>query len=76
MGDDLNHYARTIDIETALILGGEITAVCGEVFEPELQVGTSGSAADPELAICASCELIFSLEAELARLADSVEMAR
>lgn len=59
MNDDLNHYARRVDIDTALITGDTITGLCGETFVPELEVGSSGSSEDPTLPICPVCEVIL-----------------
>lgn len=73
--EDLNHYSPQAEVDMALIAGGNITAVCGEVFEPQLQIGSGGSAADPALEICPACELIISLESELSRFADTKEMS-
>ncbi len=59
---DLNHYVKRADLQTALIIGGVVRSLCGEPIEPELRIGSSGAADDPDLAICPACDEILYLE--------------
>lgn len=63
-----NHVIPDADIQLAVIEGTPVKALCGEVFTATVQVGTSGSAADPTAGLCARCDRIRSLEREYAKV--------
>ncbi|MEV5042722.1 DUF3039 domain-containing protein [Microbacterium sp. LMI1x-1-1.1] len=66
----VNHYAARKAIDTALISGGDIRALCGEHFTPSLRVGSGGKADDPGAEICAECQALLDLMGDLEYLRD------
>nr|WP_231370909.1 DUF3039 domain-containing protein [Microbacterium sp. 11MF] len=66
----MNHYAPRRAIDTALISGETIRALCGERFVPSLRVGSGGKADAPGAVICAECEGLHDLMGDLKDLRD------
>lgn len=60
-GDDLNHWAPRRDIELSILTGSITVALCGARWTPEIRVGSSGGADDPDLPICELCETFLSI---------------
>lgn len=57
--EDLNHYVRREAMDFGILTGKPARALCGVVFVPELRVGSSGGADNPELPTCPECERIY-----------------
>lgn len=68
--EDYNHMVPQKDLDTAVILGGAVTAKCGERFEPSLRVGSGGRTDELGWDTCPDCQDIADLEERWRKLRD------